>query len=559
MPDNIIDFVADKEKGLLHKGKRVSDYIEVIALSRDATGSRWKKRILFRNMDGKESSIDIEQKTLCNQKEVIEILFENGLDTSCDRQKLMMYLVSAKPKKRITDIYTVGWIGNDSFVCPSFSISKSGESSFSLVGNIKTFGFAKKGSLEEWKENVCTLCEGNKILTLALCIGLSGVLLKRLKHFSTAIINLVGRSSIGKTTVLRIAASMWGEPKNFIQQWRSTSNALEAVAESHNDCLLILDELGQVQSKDVGNIVYMLGNSKGKSRMNADSELKKSKEWTLSILSSGETGIADKTAESREKVKAGQLVRFIDIDCLMSDEGGIYDTLHDDISNGAEFSKLMNKKTSEYYGMVAEAFILGMTEKNTDVKSRFSLLKREFEEKMRLEKADGQVHRVADLFILYALAGELACELKIFSHRSNELKDMIFELFKKWLEERGGTSSMEESTVLQHVIGFLEQNNARFQNIISSSDGKKPEEPRGYNNSLGFRETTTQNDKETVIYYIIPKSFNDNICEGMNKKLVKRILNDKGILILDSEGKNPKCPYTVPKNNRRVKLVLIFQ
>jgi hypothetical protein len=42
-----------------------------------------------------------------------------------------------------------------------------------------------------------------------------------------------------------------------------------------SDCLLILDELGQVQAKDVGNIVYMLGNSKGKSRMNADSELKK--------------------------------------------------------------------------------------------------------------------------------------------------------------------------------------------------------------------------------------------------------------------------------------------
>jgi uncharacterized protein (DUF927 family) len=36
----------------------------------------------------------------------------------------------------------------------------------------------------------------------------------------------------------------------------------------------LLDELGQVQAKDVGNIVYMLGNSKGKSRMNADSESK---------------------------------------------------------------------------------------------------------------------------------------------------------------------------------------------------------------------------------------------------------------------------------------------
>jgi putative DNA primase/helicase len=205
----------------------------------------------------------------------------------------------------------VGWIGDDSFVCPSFSTSQNEKSSFSLVSNTKTSGFAKRGTLAEWTQNVSTLCEGNKILTLALCVGLSGVLLRRLKHFNTAIINFIGKSSIGKTTALHVAASVWGEPKKFIQQWRSTSNALEAVAESYNDCLLILDELGQVQAKDIGNTVYMLGNSKGKSRMNADSELKKNKEWTLSILSSGEVSIADKIAESKEKVKAGQLIRYI--------------------------------------------------------------------------------------------------------------------------------------------------------------------------------------------------------------------------------------------------------
>ncbi|MDR0581029.1 MAG: DUF927 domain-containing protein, partial [Holosporaceae bacterium] len=50
-----------------------------------------------------------------------------------------------------------------------------------------------------------------------------------------------------KTSALCVAASLWGT-KKFMQQWRSTSNALEAVAESHNDGLLILDELGQISS-----------------------------------------------------------------------------------------------------------------------------------------------------------------------------------------------------------------------------------------------------------------------------------------------------------------------
>jgi putative DNA primase/helicase len=191
-----------------------------------------------------------------------------------------------------------------------------------------------------------------------------------------------------------------------------------------------------------------------------------------------------------------------------------------------------------------------------DVEDRFSRLRREFEGKMHLEKADGQVYRVADLFILYVLTGELACEFGVFSHRFSELKDMVFELFERWLDERGSIDSMEEKAILQHVVGFLEQNNARFQNIILCGDGKKPEEPRGYNNSLGFREVTMQNNEEIEIYYIIPPTFNDDICSGMNKKLVKKVLKEAGILILDSEGKNPKCPYTVPSNKRRVKLII---
>jgi uncharacterized protein (DUF927 family) len=551
------NFVTDEEKGLFCDDERISDYIEVIALSRDIDDSRWKKRISFKNMDGKQRSVDIDQKILCNGREALETLFENGFDTSSDRLRLKKYLESAKPKKRITDVYTVGWIDDDTFVCPSFSISKKEISSFSLAGNIKACGFAQKGTVKEWRENVCELCEGNKILTLALCVGLSGVLLRRLKCFNNAIINLTGRSSIGKTTALYVAASLWGEPKKFMQQWRSTSNALEAVAESYNDCLLILDELSQVSAKDIGNMVYMLGNSKGKSRMNINSELKKSKEWTLSVLSSGEVGIADKIAESGEKTKAGQLVRCIDIECLMSKELGIYDTLHDDIPDGAAFSKLLKEKTSEYYGTVAEAFLQQLTERSIDVEGKFSELRQNFSERINLQDVDGQVSRVSDLFVLYTLAGELACEFGIFSHRPDELKELIFELFKKWLEERESTGAMEEKMVLQHVTGFLEQNNARFQNIVLCGNGKRPDEQqKNYNALLGFREVSTQNGEETVIYYIIPKAFDEEICRGHGRKLVRKILKDQKILIFDSDGKNPKCPYTTPPNGRRVKLVI---
>jgi putative DNA primase/helicase len=39
-----------------------------------------------------------------------------------------------------------------------------------------------------------------------------------------------------------VAASVYGGA-SYLQRWRTTDNALEAIAAQHSDCLLILDEL----------------------------------------------------------------------------------------------------------------------------------------------------------------------------------------------------------------------------------------------------------------------------------------------------------------------------
>ena len=57
-----------------------------------------------------------------------------------------------------------------------------------------------------------------------------------------------GDSSGGKTTALKLAASVYGGT-SYLQRWRSTDNALEATAAQHSDCLLILDELAQTDPK----------------------------------------------------------------------------------------------------------------------------------------------------------------------------------------------------------------------------------------------------------------------------------------------------------------------
>ena len=119
-----------------------------------------------------------------------------------------------------------------------------------------------------------------------------------------------GGSSSGKTTALQVAASVWGGPVH-VKSWRLTDNALESVATLHNDGLLILDEVGQVNARVLSEAAYMLANGSGKSRSGRDGSLRRSHVWRLIFLSSGELGLADKLAESGMKSKAGQEVRFV--------------------------------------------------------------------------------------------------------------------------------------------------------------------------------------------------------------------------------------------------------
>ena len=61
----------------------------------------------------------------------------------------------------------------------------------------------------------------------------------------------------------------------YCRTWRSTANGLEAVAELHNDSLLVVDELSELDPREAGDTAYMLSNGAGKARISRTSVLKK--------------------------------------------------------------------------------------------------------------------------------------------------------------------------------------------------------------------------------------------------------------------------------------------
>jgi putative DNA primase/helicase len=104
-------------------------------------------------------------------------------------------------------------------------------------------------------------------------------------------VHFVGDSSTGKTTLLEAGCSVWGGP-NYRRSWRATANGMEGAAALFNDCLLALDEISECDPREVGAIVYSLGNGRGKQRAGRSGNARGVTRWRCFILSSGERSIA---------------------------------------------------------------------------------------------------------------------------------------------------------------------------------------------------------------------------------------------------------------------------
>ena len=130
--------------------------------------------------------------------------------------------------------------------------------------------------------------------------------------FESGCFHLYGKSSEGKTTCLRMAASVWGSGADggYVRTWRSTANGLEATFAGACDTCLPLDEVGQVEGRELGQALYMATGGVGKQRMRRDATLRPSHVWRVMVLSSGEHPIETKLNEDPKRgarAHAGQL------------------------------------------------------------------------------------------------------------------------------------------------------------------------------------------------------------------------------------------------------------
>ena len=516
---------------------RIASRIDVVALTRNEHSQQWGLLLKFKDRDGRDHEWAIPKDLLLSGDGYRQQLLSMGADVlpgTTGKDLLTGYFLAADPKERVLCVQTTGWHGNV-FALPNRSFGSAQERvvyQCPELGKVPSFGTA--GTLDDWKREVASKCVGNSRLVLSVCTALTGPFLKPMDQENGGL-HLRGPSSSGKTKALSVAASVWGN-RQMVRSWRTTGNAIEGLAAEHNECVLILDELGQVGPQDAGEIAYTLGNGQSKSRMNRSGNARPTSSWRLLFLSTGEIGLAEHVSQAGGRIRAGQEIRLLDIPSDAGRNLGVFEDLHG-ASSAQQFADSLQTVSEAFYGTAAEALLSNLTGSPTQLDRAVASIKRiqqTFITQHVHQDAHGQVFRAAGRFGFIAAVGEYCTEIGVLPWQPGEATKGLLACYRAWLENRGGDQASEEVRALAQVRRFLElHGESRFSQL--STMGIEDSTSFRTNNRAGFRSPT---ETGAIEYFVLPEAYKSDVCEGFDPKLVTKVLLENGLLQKGSNGKS---------------------
>lgn len=526
--------------------------LSVQARTRDDSANGWGYLLEFSDPDGNPKQWAMPVAMLSGEgAEWAARLADMGLEIAhgpAARNRVGQYIKGRRVTERVTCTDRVGWHGG-AYVLPNGCIGQAEGRRYvfqSEAGMEDTF--RQRGDLDTWRASVAAPCVGNSRFVFAVSCAFAGALLLPAGVESGGF-HLRSGSSQGKTSALRIAASVWGRP-DFVKRWRTTDNALEATAVQHSDGLLILDEIAQLDAAKAGECAYMLANEQEKGRNTRGGLNRRQRTWRLLFLSSGEVSLSTHMAEAGKRVMAGQEVRMVDIPLDAGQGMGGVEALHGHATPGA-LVEAMTGAAARCYGVAGRAWLEWACSHQAGLAERLAAMVDELRAHMLPNGGGEQVRRVARRFALVAAAGELAGEAGITGWPAGTASAGVRRCFDDWLAARGHLDNGEDAQALAQVKAWIEKNGdalltwmhrahddhrpntalrAGFKRLMGD-DGK----PLKVDEAMEYMERRTAPESSekfnaTTDYLILPEAWKREVCKGLDAGAVAELMRKRGHL-----------------------------
>ncbi|WP_153134749.1 DUF927 domain-containing protein [Paraburkholderia agricolaris] len=539
----------------------ISTRVDVTAETRNEANSEWGYLLDFTDRDGVTKRWAAPAALFAGdgtelRRELLAMGVKIG-HTQTARQQIANYIQMSRPDARYRCVPRIGW-HQGAFVLPDRVIGEGREPMIYQSDAPIQSQFRENGTLAEWRREVAAYCVGNSRLLFCVSVALAGPLL----HFAglqSGGFHLLGSTSEGKSTGGAVAASVYGS-KDYVRGWRATDNALEAVAAQHADAVLILDEIGQVEPRIVGDVVYMLANEAGKSRGARAGGAKPVLSWRLLFLSNGEKSIDALMAEGGRPMKGGIEARLPAIPADAGRGMGAIEALHGFDSSRALVEHLKHA-AGRFYGTAGPAMIQCASELADDLPDVLRAAVSALVDEWVPRDANAAVARVAERFALVGAAGELAAANGITGWPKGEAEAAARACLDAWINARGGTGSADHAAMLRQVALFFQAHGAaRFEWLHRMQDDHRANvmHRAGFKKLMrhGADGTTAvetneawvaeygtgkemsvadANDSETE-YWVLTEVFRNEVCKGFDYKLIERLLLEREVLRPRADG-----------------------
>ena len=560
-PDTGSLHYIDPVSGAVYKGHPGSDARDLIALrpiwihslANDEFNEAYRI-IKFVDQDLKEKTACFPAQWFSKSKDanLWASLMAQGMITMSGKEKYVsryLDLMSSHCMVRSWAASKLGWfeVDNDEvesnpvFILPDRVIGHTGDSRdvfFQSTQDVNSKSISARGTLKDWKYHIADKVKGNYLMMFAIAAGLAGGMTK-LSGTSSGGFHFWGLSTSGKTTLLQLAASVWGngsDPqthsrKTSIRKWNNTVSGLEATAQLHNDIVLCLDEIGEVEPADLGKLIYNLTGGTPKGRSTEVGGLRNQAYWHIMLLSSGEVSTEQLLKSVGQSKRGGQTHRMPDIriDAL---ENGIVQT---DPECPKDFVTKLKKNSSRYFGTAGPVFVSylikeieskGYQEFVDEINSNIRLM----EDRLcsGVNPLPREIARVLERMSAIAVAAMYAAEAGILDWCPVQIQDCLVFVRDLWLSDMEDEVS-ELDKALSEVRSNLIANMANFEDL-SDTSAKAPIKMMGYKN---------------YDYIMVLPKVMDDFCSYSKRQLLKE-LEVRNVLSL-GEYEKSKGRYKIAK------------
>jgi len=346
-----------------------------------------------------------------------------------------------------------GWF-KDKFILPEKILSENGtDKNIKYVGvNVRKESYRGKGKIKDWLKilHIINDLDNAHVAKFMIYAAFTAPVLDKLNS-ENFIVHLFGKTSSGKSTVLRILASIFGTSSmgedSQIKAWESTKNFHIRIAEELKNLPLFLDELSGKNIMNVSDIIYQLGNGvgKGKASYNDPMAVAEQRTFCTGTFSTGEPPIL---ADGNNR---GLNIRAWEIDQLPFGSSSV----------GAEI-KAIEALLEENYGLAFEPFINEFFKKRDMYDQEYEIIDR---------KLSNEEERVMKIIKLIYVTGLIISDLFKLDWNIKSDISKVFDLISEKLEREDGENSTgaEFFEIVKQRFRIHESN---FVNIKKGYDGK---------------------------------------------------------------------------------------